>query len=245
MPPAPSSPTLALDRPQGAPRPFLQGLRDGAPFLVALGPFGLLFGVASTEAGLGLGQALGFSVGVIAGASQFTALQLMGDGAPAAIVCLTALAVNLRMAMYSAALAPYLGAAPLWQRGLAAYVLFDSTFACAQGAFAREPAWTPSERFAYIVGTAAIAVPAWIALTALGALAGAAIPSWLALDFAVPVCFLAMVAPGLRTLPQALAAGTSVALALLLAWMPFSLGLLVAAAVAMVVGAEAERRLTP
>jgi predicted branched-subunit amino acid permease len=244
MPPAPPFPTLPPDRSRRA-RPFRQGVRDGAPFLVALGPFGLLFGVASAEAGLGLGQALGFSIGVIAGASQFTALQLMGDGAPAVIVCLTALAVNLRMAMYSAALAPFLGAAPLWQRGLAAYVLFDSTFACAQAAFAREPAWTPAERFAYVMGTAALAVPSWILLTALGALGGAAIPSWLALDFAVPVCFLAMVAPGLRTLPQALAAATSVALALLLAWVPFSLGLLVAAAAAMAVGAEAERRLAP
>ncbi len=249
MPPAPPSPTPAPDDlPAPSPRrakPFLQGLRDGAPFLVALGPFGLLFGVASAEAGLGLGQALGFSVGVIAGASQFTALQLMGDGAPALVVCLTALAVNLRMAMYSAALAPFLGAAPLWQRGLAAYVLFDSTFACAQGAFAREAGWSPPERVAYVMGTAALAVPSWIGLTALGALLGATIPPWLALDFAVPVCFLAMVAPGLRTLPQALAAGTSAALALLLAWMPYSLGLLAAAAAAMAVGAEAERRLAP
>lgn len=243
---SPSAPALAPSRPApsgGVRRALVAGLRDGAPFLLALGPFALLFGVAATEAGLGLGQALGFSVGVIAGASQFTAVSLIADGAPALVVCLTALAVNLRMAMYSAALAPWLGGAPLWQRALAAYVLFDSTFACAEAAFPREPAWTHRERLAYLLGTAAHTVPAWIALTAAGVLAGAAIPPWLALDFAVPVCFLAMVAPGLRTLPHALAALTSVALALLLAWVPYSLGLLVAAACAMAVGAEAERRL--
>ena len=225
--------------------PFREGLRDGAPFLLVLAPFGLLFGVASAEAGLNVWEALAFSAAVIAGASQFTALQLIGDGTPAAIVCLTALAVNLRMAMYSAALAPWLGGAPLWQRGLAAYVLFDSTFACAQAAFPREPGWSPGSRVAYVLGTAALVVPAWIALTVLGALAGGAIPSWLALDFAVPVCFLAMVAPGLRTLPQVLAALTSVAGTLTLAWVPYSLGLLVAALLAMAVGAEAERRLAP
>lgn len=226
-------------------RPFWRGFWDGAPFLVALGPFGLLFGVASAEAGLGLGQALGFSVGVIAGASQFTAVQLMEDGAPALVVCLTALAVNLRMAMYSAALAPHLGAAPLWQRGLAAYVLFDSTYACAAQAFSRDHGWSVGERVAYVLGTAAIAVPMWVILTVVGHAAGAAIPGWLALDFAVPICFLAMVAPGLRTLPQVAAAGTSVALALLLAAVPYSLGLLVAAAAAMAVGAEVERRMGP
>ncbi|HVG48797.1 MAG TPA: AzlC family ABC transporter permease, partial [Rubellimicrobium sp.] len=122
--------------------PLAQGVRDGLPFLAALAPFGLLFGVASAEAGLGLGAAMGFSGGVIAGASQFTALSLIHEGAPALIVVVTALAVNLRMAMYSAALAPYLGGAPLWQRALAAYALFDSSYACASQAYARNPDWS-------------------------------------------------------------------------------------------------------
>jgi predicted branched-subunit amino acid permease len=223
--------------------PFAQGVRDGLPFMAALAPFGLLFGVASAEAGLGLAQAMGFSGGVIAGASQFTALSLMHEGAPALIVVVTALAVNLRMAMYSAALAPYLGGAPLWQRALAAYALFDSSYACASDAYARNPGWSVSDRMRYFAGAAGPAVPMWLLLTLLGSGLGAAIPGWLALDFAVPICFLAMVAPGLKTLPQVAAAVTSVAGALLLAWVPYSLGLLVAAAAAMAVGAEVERRL--
>jgi predicted branched-subunit amino acid permease len=83
----------------------------------------------------------------------------------------------------------------------------------------------------------------WLAVTAIGSVLGATIPAWLALDFAVPICFLAMVAPGLRTLPQVAAAATSVAGALAFAWVPYSLGLLVAAGLAMAVGAEVERRL--
>lgn len=223
--------------------PFAQGVRDGLPFLAALAPFGLLFGVAATEAGLGLGAAMGFSIGVIAGASQFTAVSLMAEGAPALVVVLTALAVNLRMAMYSAALAPHLGAAPVWQRALAAYALFDSTYACAAQAYPRHGDWSVQDRVLYFAGAAGPAIPMWLLLTALGSALGATIPAWLALDFAVPVCFLAMVAPGLRTLPQVAAAGTSVAGALMLAWVPYSLGLLVAAALAMMVGAELERRL--
>ena len=61
------------------------------------------------------------SVLVIAGASQFTALQLLGEHAPLVIVIVTSLAVNLRFAMYSASLAPHIGAAPAWLRALAAY----------------------------------------------------------------------------------------------------------------------------
>ena len=100
---------------------FLRGAKAGAPFLLVIGPFALLFGVVGTEAGLNLAQVMGFTVLVIAGASQFTAVQLMADNAPTLIVLATALAVNLRMAMYSASIAPWIGAAPLCARLLAAY----------------------------------------------------------------------------------------------------------------------------
>ncbi len=61
---------------------YLQGVRDGAPFVLVVVPFALLFGVVGTEAGLNLAEVMGFSVLVIAGAAQFTALQLMVDEAP-------------------------------------------------------------------------------------------------------------------------------------------------------------------
>jgi predicted branched-subunit amino acid permease len=222
---------------------FRRGAIKSLPFLIVMIPFAMLFGVVATEAGMDVAQVIGFSVLVLAGASQFTAVQLLSDNASVIIVILSCLAVNLRMAMYSAALAPYLGAAPLWQRALAAYALFDSSYACASQAYARNPDWSVRERMLYFAGAAGPAVPMWLLLTLLGSGLGAAIPAWLALDFAVPICFLAMVAPALKTLPQVAAAVTSVTLALLLAWVPYSLGLLVAAALAMGVGAEVERRL--
>jgi hypothetical protein len=66
---------------------------------------------------------------VIAGASQFAALQLMSENAPTLIVVASALAVNLRMAMYSAALAPHLGPASLKDRALIAYMNVDQSYA--------------------------------------------------------------------------------------------------------------------
>ncbi len=107
---------------------FLRGLRDGAPFLIVAIPFALIFGVVATDAGLYLAQTIGFSLLVIAGAAQFAALQLMLEDASIAFVLAAALAVNLRMAMYSAALVPHLGAAPLWQRALVSYVNFDQSY---------------------------------------------------------------------------------------------------------------------
>lgn len=225
-------------------RAYFLGLREGAPFVLVVGPFGLLFGVVGTEAGLNIAEVMGFSVLVIAGASQFTALSLLGENAPVLIVLATSLAVNLRMAMYSAALVPHFGEAPLWKRALAAYLLVDQTYACSVARYEREPDWGWPERFAYYLGAASPVVPIWYVLTLTGALAGAAIPEALALDFAVPICFLAMVAPMLRTVPHVLAAVVSVVVALLARDLPWGLGLILAGLVAMAVGAEAERRLT-
>ena len=76
----------------------------------------MLFGVLSAEAGLGPWETQIFSVAVFAGASQLAALQLMQDQAPVLVILATGLAVNLRMMMYSVALAPHFGAAPLGLR---------------------------------------------------------------------------------------------------------------------------------
>ena len=73
---------------------YLQGVRDGMPFLLVAVPFAALFGVSAVEAGLSIGQAMGFSVLVIAGASQFAALQMIVDNAGVALTLLAALAVR-------------------------------------------------------------------------------------------------------------------------------------------------------
>lgn len=220
--------------------PTVQGAFDAAPFLLVIVPFAVLFGVMASEAGLALAEVMGLSVLVIAGAAQFTALQQMADAAPVAMVLATALAVNLRMAMYSAALTPWLGEAPLWKRALMAYLLVDQAYLLAIGRFETEPHLSRSERYAYYFGTMLLIAPAWYGATLTGALVGKTIPEAFALDFAMPITFLAMVAPMLKTLPHLAAALTSIGLALALSGLPGGAGLLVAAAAAMLVGAGTE-----
>lgn len=221
---------------------YLRGILNGAPFVLVVVPFALLFGVAATESGLPMAQVMGFSVLVIAGAAQFAALQLMVDNAPTVMILATSLAVNLRMAMYSAAITPHLGATPLWQRGIIAYFLVDQSYMLSMSYYETHPNLTMPQKLAYFFGVITPVAPLWYLASYLGALVGTAIPPEFALDFAVPITFLAMIAPGLRTRAHMAAAGTSVLLALLLVWMPYGTGLLVAALVAMMVGAEVERR---
>lgn len=222
---------------------FWKGARDAAPFILVVGPFGLLFGVVATEAGLEIAATMGFSVLVLAGAAQLTALQLLVDQAPTVIVLVSALAVNLRMAMYSAALTPYLGTAPLWQRALAAYGVVDQSYALSVLRYEENRHWRVSQRMVYFAGTVVPVAPMWYLFTLLGALLGGSIPESLALDFAVPITFLALITPMLRTRAHLAAALVSIALALALAFLPYNLGLLVAGIVAMATGAEVERRM--
>ena len=219
---------------------YLRGVRDGLPFILVVMPFGLLFGVAGTEAGLNIEQVLGFSFLVIAGASQFAALQQMTDNAPTVIVVATALAVNLRMAMYSAALSPALEKTPFWQRAIAAYFLVDQSYALSALEYEKRPDSSARQKMAYFFGTVTPVCGFWYFAAWLGAYAGSRIPPEFALDFAVPITFLAIVAPMLKTLAHVAAAVTSIVVALLLAGLPYGLGLIIAALLALIAGAQTE-----
>lgn len=219
---------------------YWKGVRDGLPFLLVIVPFGLLFGVVATEAGLNVLETLSFSIVVIAGAAQFTAVQLLREDAPTLIILASALAVNLRMAMYSASLTPHIGGAPLWQRALVAYFTVDQSYACSITAYEKNPTWTLPEKIAYFFGVVTPVCPIWYAATLGGALLGNAIPPEFALDFAVPITFLALIAPMLTTPAHRAAALVSVVLALGFSFLPYNLGLLVAGLGGMMTGAQVE-----
>jgi len=219
---------------------FWQGFRVGAPFTLVVAPFAMIFGVLATEAGMSVFETLIFSVAVIAGAAQLTALQLMSENAPTIIVLASALAVNLRMAMYSASLTPYLGPAPLWQRVFIAYFLVDQSYACSVAEFENKPEMTVPQRVAYFFGTVAPVCPMWYVFTLVGALVGNQIPEAWALDFAVPIAFLALIVPMMRTFAHVVAALVAIAVAIIANGMPFNLGLIVAGLAGMMAGARVE-----
>ena len=219
---------------------FWQGFRDGAPFLLVVAPFSVLFGVLAIEAGLSVFETMAFSIVVIAGAAQFTALQLMTENAPTAIVLASALAVNLRMAMYSASLTPHIGSAPLWQRAIAAYFTVDQSYACSINKFETEPDLTVPQKMTYFFGVAAPVCPMWYLFTLVGALVGAQIPDAFALDFAIPIAFLALITPMLRTGAHVVAAVVAILTALVSAGIPYNLGLIVAGLAGMIAGAQTE-----
>lgn len=219
---------------------YLKGIVDALPFVLVIIPFASLFGLLATEAGLSVVESLTFSVAVIAGASQFTALQLLQEEVPTVIVLISALAVNLRMAMYSASLTPWIGTAPLWQRALAAYLTVDQSYVAAVSQYERQPEMTVPQRMAYFFGAVTPVAPLWYIFTLVGAIIGNQVPDSWALDFAIPITFLAMIAPMFRTVAHVAAALVAVVVSLLAVGVPYSLGVMIAGLAGMISGAQVE-----
>ena len=128
-------------------------------------------------------------------------------------------------------------------RALLAYLMVDQAFAVAAARFDAEPEMPLSDKIAYYLGCMTPLCPAWYGFSVLGAAAGEAIPDSLSLDFALPVCFIAIVAPMLRSAAQVGAAFVSILAALALAGLPWNLGLLAAALLGMIAGARIETAL--
>jgi predicted branched-subunit amino acid permease len=172
--------------------------------LVGVIPFGLVAGATPAAQGLGSGVAIGFSALVFAGASQLAAIDVLGGGGSALVAALAAWTVNLRMLLYSASLAPYLVHEPLRRRAAVAYLLTDQAYAMSI------ERWTggdpPAKRLPFYFGAGLTLWVAWMACTVVGALGGAAVPDEVPLGFAVPLVFLVLLIPALRTHAAATAA---------------------------------------
>ncbi|MDO5604617.1 MAG: AzlC family ABC transporter permease [Paracoccus sp. (in: a-proteobacteria)] len=210
------------------------------PFLLVIAPFGLLFGVVAAAAGLDLAKVMGFSIVVLAGASQFTVVQLLSDHAPVWLVIVSGIAVNLRMAMYSASIVPWLGMASQPTRLAVAYALIDQTYVLSITQFQDAPQLSLAQRLGYFTGTAIVLCGAWVGFSLIGATAGRAIPASVPLDFAVPITFIAMIAPALRSPAHIAAASVAAIGGLALAGLPAGVGTMIAALLAMLAGAGVE-----
>ncbi|MGF1502807.1 MAG: AzlC family ABC transporter permease [Paracoccaceae bacterium] len=220
-------------------RPSARGFREGLvatlPLLLAVGPFGLLFGVIATKAGLALSETMAMTALVIAGASQLAALQVLADGAPAAIAVLTGAIVNLRMAMYSASLAVYWRDVPLGWRALAAAVLHDQDYALSIARY-RTREESLDDRLGFYFGVGCLTCGTWVSMSLVGATLGQHLPEEIDLSVIAPITFIALVAPMLRGRAVLLAATVASAVSLALVALPWGLGMMIGAVAGIAAG---------
>ena len=222
---------------------FRAGAIAVSPVLLGIVPFGLVAGVAATEAGLGLAEAVGFSVVVFAGASQLAALELLGTGAPAWVAIMTAAVINLRMAMYSASIGSYMTDQSLPRRLVASYLLTDQAYALSLARYQQQGRTRPEvDRFFFYLGTALVLWMVWQITTVLGVVVGGAVPDAVPLGFAVPLTFLCLLVPTVTDRPTLAAALVGGGVALVAAPLPANLGMPLGAGAGVLVGYALVRR---
>ena len=221
-----------------ATREFREGFAEMLPACIGLIPFGLVCGVGAATAGANWLGALGMSTIIFSGAAQILAAQLLAAGAPLAVIVLTCFVLGLRFLMYSAAMAPYVKPlSPRWQKTIA-FLLTDQAFAASIRRFGQGAA--PREAATHFVGAGAALWIFWQVTNLIGFLAGNLIPATWSLEFAVPLCFLALLAPLLRSAPNVIAAATAGVSVLALAGLPMRLNLIAAGVLGIAAGSLAD-----
>lgn len=208
------------------------------PLLLGVIPFGLVYGVLALQSGLPALMAQSMSFIVFAGASQLVIAQLVAGGTPLFIIILTAFIVNLRHALYSASIAPYLKPLkPTW-KWLLAYLLTDEAYGVAIAHYnqltnGRYKHW-------FLLGAGLTLWSGWQISTAVGIFLGAQIQLDWSLEFIGRLVFIALLVPMLKDKHGWLAALTGGFVSVLAFQMPYKLGMLLAALSGIGVGMWSE-----
>lgn len=219
---------------------FITGARNTIPLMLGAFPFGLIYGALAVPAGLSVPAAMAMSAFVFAGSAQFIAVGLIAAGAPVAIVILTTFIVNLRHLLYSASLLPYLKNLPQHWRIPLAFWLTDETYAVTIHHYQENK--TSKFRHWFQLGSSIAMYLNWQLWTFVGVMLGERIPdasSW-GLDVAMPVTFIGMIIPFVKTSPMLVSVVIAGAASLLTFNMPYKLGIFLSAFIGILAGLTAE-----
>lgn len=171
------------------------------PLLVGVIPFGVVAGAVPIKDHLGAGAAIGASTIIFAGASQLALFDALNHGGSALVAAVAAWTINARLLLYSASLAPHLADEPLRKRLLVGYLLTDQAYAAAIGRYALDPDLESEWRWRYIVGGGFMLWASWQLSTIAGVLIGTSLPADAPVEDIVPLVFLVLLVPMLKTKP--------------------------------------------
>ena len=222
---------------------FQQGIREGFrvafPQSIGLIPWALVTGVAMTSAGFTLLQAMGMNVIVFAGVAQLGTLPLIAAKAPLWLIITTALVLNLRFLIFSAAIAQGFRGVGIGTRWISSYLLIDGVFAaCLEKMITHEdPKW----RLGYYLAPSLWSWLLWQVFALIGILAASSIPRGWSLEFMATIALIVILLPMTKVRPMLIAAIAGGSMAVLLRGMPLRLGIIVAIVAGIAAGFVAEK----
>ncbi|MCC4115483.1 AzlC family ABC transporter permease [Aromatoleum toluclasticum] len=222
---------------------FKRGAREGVrlmlPMSVGLIPWAIVTGVAMRSTGLSVVESLGMNLIVYAGTAQLGTLPLIAAGAPLWLIFVTALVLNLRFVIFSAALAPAFHGASWSKRLLSGYLLVDGLFVlCADRLLrADDPHW----RWGFYVAPALLCWSMWQLGGIAGILGAGVFPKDWSLEFMTTIALMVMLVPMVRQRAMLVATLVGGLGAVLLRGLPLRLGVIAGIALGIAAGFVAER----
>src|SRR4051794_14723419 len=162
------------------------------PLLGAYAPFGCLVGVAVAHSSSPAAAWTGVWL-IFGGTAHLVALQLTAAGSGVLVATLSALAVNVRLLLYSATIGPHWRGTSVRTRLVAAATIVDPTWMVASRRFENDPASSAGRSF--YSGASLVLWCGWATFVTAGTLAGNIIPAGRGLELLAPLCLIAMVAP--------------------------------------------------
>ncbi len=219
---------------------FREGVRDYLPATAAIVAWGIVTGVAMVQFGLALAPALGLHLTAFAATAQIASVPLIVAGAPLAVVIVTALMMNLRFVIYSAALKAPLQHVPFGRRMLEGYLMGDMAVVMFLEKVRRRPDWPT--RDAYFLGMCTINWAVWHAASLVGIFASTWFPRTWGLEFAGLLALLALLVPMCAKAPGALATVVAGGCGIATMHWPAKLGLVFSIVAGLVAAVLAELR---
>lgn len=225
----------SVPRENGLQQEFVQALRDTFPLSVSVFMYGLAYGaLAHGDNHLSLLQTLAMSLFVFAGASQFTILSLMSQGAGIGAIVASTFLLNGRQALYGLTLGPHMRHIPRRWTALLAHGLTDESYSVTviRANQTQLSSW-------YFAGAGSAVLGPWLLSSLLGYLLGGFIanPQRFGLDFAFVGAFLGLLVAQLHSRRQWMAACLAAAAAILVAhWFGASAAILAGAVVSFLCG---------
>ena len=219
-------------------REFWKGVLAQIPVQLGVVPFGLVFGVLGIASGLTALQTILMSSIIFGGASQVVFAQLWSIGASPIVTGGSVAIINSRHIIYSANISKYISVLSLRWRLALGYLLTDEAFAISFQEFENR------NRFAHyhLLGGGLTLWIFWQISTVTGVLLGANIPPYLNLEFAIPLTFIAVILPTLKSLAQISTAVTASIIAIFGQDLPYGLWIIVASISGMFVGGLISQR---
>ena len=223
---------------------FRAGAREGfmafLPLSVGLIPWALVTGMSMTSIGFTPSQSMGMNLIVFAGTAQLGTLPLIAAGAPVWLIVATALALNLRFVIFSAAIARGFrdhGAGLRWFCG---HLLTDGVFATCLPKMldSEDKSW----RLGYYLAPSLWSWLLWQGFALIGIFAAGSIPRGWSLEFMATIALLVLLMPMARMRPMLAAALTGGITAVLLNNLPLRLGLFVGIFAGIAAGLAADHR---